>query len=80
MNPPDGDAKQRMKSPEAARRREVWPPTSAEASESRNGAQVQPGVHLGPILGLSTPADSGIDVGQERQIVRSTRELCVFLP
>ena len=37
-------------------------------------------VRLGPIMGLFTPAGSGIDVGQERQIVRSTNELDVFLP
>lgn len=35
---------------------------------------------LGPFLGLFSPADSGMDVGQERQIVRSTSELDVFLP
>jgi hypothetical protein len=28
---------------------------------------------------FATPADSGIPVGKERQIVRSTSELCVFL-
>jgi hypothetical protein len=46
----------------------------------RLGCPPIPGVDLGPILGLSTPAASGIDVGQERQIVRSTSELYVFLP
>lgn len=48
--------------------------------ESRRRGIAHSGVHLGPILGLFTPADSGIDVGQERQIVRSTSELDVFLP
>ena len=37
-------------------------------------------VHLGPILGLFGPAESGIDRKQERQIVRSTNGLDVFLP
>jgi hypothetical protein len=32
------------------------------------------------MLGLFAPADSGIDVGPERQVVRSTSELAVFSP
>jgi hypothetical protein len=35
---------------------------------------------LGPLFGLVTPGDFGIDVGQERRTVRSTNELDVLLP
>ena len=35
---------------------------------------------LGRILGRLSPADSGMRTRQERQIVRPTSELCVFLP
>ena len=35
---------------------------------------------LGRLLGLFSPADSGIESKQERQIVRPTSDLDVFLP
>jgi hypothetical protein len=50
------------------------------AAPDRTSLDVHAGVLWGLISGLFTPADSGIEVGQERRIVRSTRESAVFLP